>query len=227
MTVVRPSQVPYDKPLVSHDMLLRFIGVDLLGAAGPAAQVPSRVGDEQEAVLGETHPNGTAVNQAGSASDSIDVVDGTLDSTTGTTGGDTKAIGGGSDTVEALVNAGSALVIVVLMVLAFGVFWVVRKRSRRRKGSVSGSGLGHARRISVPIRGGDESEGPHELDELVGSGGRAYEDEEDDEERFGKSLRGEGKGKGRLRDEEEIFGLGGEDDSDDGEDLGGRKKRNE
>lgn len=35
--------------------------VDTLHAAGPAARVPSRIGQETEAVLGATHPNGTTI----------------------------------------------------------------------------------------------------------------------------------------------------------------------
>lgn len=42
-------------------LAVRFMQVDTLHAAGPAARVPSRIGKETEAVLGATHPNGTTI----------------------------------------------------------------------------------------------------------------------------------------------------------------------
>lgn len=43
-------------------MVLRFMGVDTLHAAGHAAVIPSRIGHETEAVLGPTRPDGSALN---------------------------------------------------------------------------------------------------------------------------------------------------------------------
>ncbi|GAA5861536.1 hypothetical protein JCM1840_005403 [Sporobolomyces johnsonii] len=145
--------VPYDQPLAAHDMFLRFIGVSLLSAAGPAAQVPSRIGNEQEAVLGSTHPNGTALDSsaaagAGAASGSggssparLDELDsaalagggagGGAGAGGGGGGGGAKALGGlgmGGTAFEGLVNASSALVLVLIMLGAFGTFLFVRKR---------------------------------------------------------------------------------------------------
>lgn len=37
--------VPFDAPLASHDMMLRFMNVSLLDAAGPLARIPSRIGE--------------------------------------------------------------------------------------------------------------------------------------------------------------------------------------
>ena len=180
--------VPYDQPLASHDMLLRFLNVDLLGAAGPAAQVPSRVGDEQEAVLGETHPNGTAVQ------DSAGGLAGALES-------GAAAVGATGSTLEALVNVGSAIVIIAVMGLALAIFLVFRRRmSRRRKAG---------RRVSTgrgqPVGDSTEEEGgQHELDELVGDDGKDYEESFADE-----------KGRRGRRDvEEEIFGVGDDDEED-------------
>jgi len=188
--------VPYDQPLASHDMVLRFLGVDLLGAAGPAAQVPSRVGDELEAVLGETHKNGTALAGVAPVSNAEKASAGLL---------------GTSQGLEAVVNAGSALVIVVVMALALGAALLVRRRLQRRGGLGGGakhvrvpSFGGHRRRTSLP-----REEGPHEMDELV-------EGEEDGWAMDGDE-KGSGKGKAPLQSEEEIFGLGDEDDED--EDL--------
>ena len=166
-------------------MLLRFLGVDLLGAAGPAAQVPSRVGNEQEAVLGETHPNGTAVGP-----DTILLPSDALDH---------------DSAVEALVNAGSAIVIIALLLLGFAIFYVVRRRIRRgNKGPI----LGHARGTSLG-RGQarrEEEDGPHELDELVVGGDYGAENFEEDRE--GNGRRGVG--------EDEVFGLGSDEDEEDG-----------
>ncbi|KAL8283118.1 hypothetical protein RQP46_005896 [Phenoliferia psychrophenolica] len=61
--------VPMDVPVAAHDMLLRFMGVDTLHAAGHAAKVPSRLGKETEAVLGATQPDGSTLkgNEAAAA----------------------------------------------------------------------------------------------------------------------------------------------------------------
>lgn len=173
-------------------MLLRFLGIDLLGAAGPAARVPSRVGDEQEAVLGETHPDGSIVVPVLSP-DFTPLIE------QSTKAADTKT--------EALVNAGSALFIIIIMLLAVLIYCVLKRRlggsgrGRGGKGSiVSGLGLGgggtNGGRSSMGRR--DEEAGnedPHELDQLV---------------------------KGA-----EIFGLGGSDDEDDDDEHeGGRKVKN-
>lgn len=179
--------VPYDQPLASHDMVLRFLGVNLLGAAGPAAQVPSRVGDELEAVLGETHRNGTAVGGVAPVSDEK-VSSGLLDTTQG---------------LEAVVNAGSALVIVVIMALALALAFFVRRRLSGRRLSAGGKhsrvGSGHRRRNSLP-----REEGPHELDELVGEEGYLDAD-----------AREKGKGRASLSGEE-IFDLGESSDEEEG-----------
>lgn len=66
--------VGFDLPVVSHDMMLRFMDVDLSSAAGPSAKIPSRVGnspgrelifggsakDMQNAIL----PNGETAQQS-------------------------------------------------------------------------------------------------------------------------------------------------------------------
>lgn len=36
--------VPYDRPHVTHDMILRFMGVDFSALTGGSAQIPSNVG---------------------------------------------------------------------------------------------------------------------------------------------------------------------------------------
>lgn len=185
--------VPYDQPLASHDMLVRFLNIDLLGAAGPAAQVPSRVGNEQEAVLGETHLNGTAVLGTSPSSSST-----LVDSAGGKLGLPTDALANES-AVEALVNAGSAMVIILLMLLAGAVFFCLRKRVKR---SIFGSGAASRRQSSGRRPGRDEEEA-NELEELV------------EREERGGSYRDDAKGKGRDLDRERVFSLGeGEEEED-------------
>lgn len=190
--------VPYDQPLASHDMLLRFLGVSLLGAAGPAAQVPSKVGDEQEAVLGETHPNGTAVTNGPGVALSGQ------DSETKEAGSSSASGGDGFEPFEALANVGSALIILALMAIGLFAFFMVRKRINRRRGP--GGALSHGRKASlgrgqaVPQESDD-----HELEELV---------EEDEEDFVDEDLGPDDKDR-RIRDEEaNVFGIGSDDEDD-------------
>lgn len=189
-------KVPYDKPVESHDMLLRFVGVNLLGAAGPAAQVPSKVGDEQEAVVGETHVNGTAVAP-------VLGEDKTSSSSTGT-----SSIFEG-DSFETIVNAGSAVVILLVMLLAIGIFICVRRRVASRKGPI----LGHGRSASLGrgqhVPTDDDENEPHELDELVVDGEYKDKSDREDYEPVKAHLNGSS-----LKANEEIFDVGAEEDDD-------------
>ncbi|KAM0793726.1 hypothetical protein ACM66B_001150 [Microbotryomycetes sp. NB124-2] len=231
--------VPYDVPLVAHDMLLRFVGVDLLGAAGPAAQVPSRVGDEQEAVLGETHPNGTAVAPSTSSGldnaldDSVDLKDGSSSTLDGS-GSSSSSIFHTSSTVETIANVGSALVIVALMALGLVVFFVVKRRISNRSGTGVGASPfgGHGRKRSTG-RGqavvGERREGEHELDELV----KGREDSSDDDEDLDRMEDVDlemGKKRSQPQERglsnEQIFDVGdSEDDETGGQDLGRSERR--
>lgn len=158
-------------------MLLRFLHIDLLGAAGPAARVPSRVGNELEAVLGSTHLNGSAV------------VVPSLDTSKG------DANGGSADgeMVEALVNAGSAVVIIGLMLLVLGVFFIVRRRMGGPAFLLGKSTAG--------IRSSRREEPSHELDELVD--GAEYGGDFEDEEAGRRGAGGE-----------VIFGVGSDDEEE-------------
>ncbi|PLW11484.1 hypothetical protein PCANC_03686 [Puccinia coronata f. sp. avenae] len=56
--------VPVDVPHAAHDMLLRFLEVDPLLAAGPVSSVSSQVGAEEHAgIVVKTHANGTVIGQ--------------------------------------------------------------------------------------------------------------------------------------------------------------------
>jgi carboxypeptidase D len=46
--------VPYDLPQASHDMMLRFMGVDLTQLASGSAKVPSKVGNDTKPGLQPT-----------------------------------------------------------------------------------------------------------------------------------------------------------------------------
>lgn len=61
MAILATDMVPIDEPLASHDMLLRFLAVDTLFAAGTAAVTPSTIGSETSSILAPTHPNGTTL----------------------------------------------------------------------------------------------------------------------------------------------------------------------
>ncbi|GAA6061343.1 hypothetical protein JCM10212_004824 [Sporobolomyces blumeae] len=194
--------VPYDQPLAAHDMFLRFVGVssEFLNAAGPAAQIPSRIGSEQEAVLGSTHPNGTSLNDLlssssggggagvdGSDSSVLGSIDGSMTEFDGA--GFEKGLGssGGSasssssyldrltgSTLEGLANASSAIVLVLIMVAAFGVFVVCRRRFARRNGKLRAGARGQGWGV---LGGGGaragSSRGKHARVESLGRGGGA------------------------------------------------------
>ena len=42
--------VPYDVPVVSHDMMLRFMGVNFSALTDGSARIPSKVGDEEKPI---------------------------------------------------------------------------------------------------------------------------------------------------------------------------------
>lgn len=219
-------------------MFLRFIGVsdEFLNAAGPAATIPSRIGSEREAVLGSTHPNGTALGDTLANSDSsldpekLIGSDGTLLGGKGATEGMTGSA------IEGLVNASSAIVLVFIMLIALGGFLFFRRRYGSRNkftrreggwgalGGVTGGGSrGKHSRVESLGRGGgmglggvageSTEEEEQELDELMKSRRRA-EIEEDEEDRIEGKGKGKGKGKSRIGNESEIFDLGAEEDDE-------------
>ncbi|GAA5923503.1 uncharacterized protein JCM15063_003667 [Sporobolomyces koalae] len=235
--------VPYDQPLAAHDMFLRFIGVadEFLNAAGPAATIPSRIGSEREAVLGSTHPNGTAIgdialgSQAGSHE--LDKVGNAAGDKDGGTLGDLNGTA-----IEGLVNASSAIVLVLIMLVAVGGFVFFRRKfssrnkfSRREGGGWGalgdvvargghskrhsradslgrGSGMGLGRGVHIETE--DDGDEEQELDELMKSRRKGqFHDDIDEEGR----IEGQGKGKGKARavNESEIFDLGAEEDEED------------
>ena len=154
------------------------MNTDFISAAGSAARIPSRIGEEQEAVIGTTHPNGTALAlDAGDMSEStlLNDVDG---------GGSTSAGSGATALRETYYNVGSAAVVVLLLAAVAAIFFCLRARVRkdsagqlappyesnstgsrkrrsaqhsRKSGSMSSSGRGSKRTSR------DQYEEPHEV----------------------------------------------------------------
>jgi carboxypeptidase D len=105
-------------PLVAHDMLLRFMNTDFMSAAGSAARVPSRIGAEQEAVIGTTSPNGTAIK----ADDSTGTIPALDASSTALAA---------QNSLTAYYNAGSAAVLLFLLAAVAAIFFCLRSKLRK------------------------------------------------------------------------------------------------
>jgi carboxypeptidase D len=200
-------KVPFDVPLVAHDMLLRFQRVDVLSAVGPAAQVPSRVGDEPETVILPTQPiadDDMSGSPGAGGGNSSDV---NAPGTSPTAGGSR-----GDSIKEAYYNAGSAALILVIIFAGLALFVWLRSRAaakangggggfmsgfrsdpvalprrRRKKGTGDasardGDGDGASSRRRLWGRGEAEEGEPQELDELVRGDGTADDIEDDDDD---------------------------------------------
>lgn len=62
--------VPYDVPVVAHDMMLRFMGVDFSRLAGGSATlVPSAVGNNLKPISGSVESGGNGSSGSGGASE--------------------------------------------------------------------------------------------------------------------------------------------------------------
>ncbi|VDB97159.1 unnamed protein product [Peniophora sp. CBMAI 1063] len=118
--------VGFDAPIVSHDMLLRFIGANLTALADGAARIPSSLGSNSRPLLGEAASDRTAEKGASGAP--------------ATTPEQDKA------RWEAYYNAGSAALVLVLVILAVGTFFWCRVRRRRSAG------------VALSQRAGEEEE---------------------------------------------------------------------
>ncbi|KAK4058022.1 Cell death protease [Microbotryomycetes sp. JL221] len=122
---------------------IRFMQVDTLHAAGSAARLPSRLGNETEAVLGATHPNGTTIKEVEQAlkdltsdSDTVDVNDnmGFNDGKDeSTTTGSTDEQGFDKDH-ELMYGPRRTAVLFLLIVSVVVLLWVILKwRAHKRK----------------------------------------------------------------------------------------------
>jgi carboxypeptidase D len=197
-------------------MLLRFMNTDFLSAAGGAAQVPSRIGSETEAIVGPIHANGTALAPSapgGGGVLSSEPLDASLE---------VEAVGSGAEAVrQAYYNAGSAALLVLLVLACAAIFLCLRARTRRDgSGGVGGDmlPLEDARRPTSGTAGRSRrrhrkgalslastvSEGPHELDELVVDRPEDDEDDDEDDDRPKYTPRGQPKSVPRN---EELFSV--------------------
>lgn len=166
--------VPFDKPVETHDMMLRFMGVDLLAAAGPSARIPSRLGDEKDRMVLIGGGGGTEKDER----PMIPGVD-----------GKTEAEVAEEAKWAAYYNAGSAALIVLILLVGAGACVLLRLRRRSRA-------------FALPERR-DEN---HELEHLVVDGG---------EDRYSDEATGSRKQSDALEaQEQEIFDVGDESDDE-------------
>ncbi|KDQ08864.1 hypothetical protein BOTBODRAFT_179499 [Botryobasidium botryosum FD-172 SS1] len=103
--------VPYDVPHVSHDMMLRFMGVDFSALAGGTAHIPSSVGEDVKPIISAVGPPANPPPPETSPSEGAK---------------DDPAVW------DAYYNAGSAALALLLIGLALGGFFYFRSRSKRK-----------------------------------------------------------------------------------------------
>ncbi|KAH9817334.1 putative carboxypeptidase KEX1 precursor [Melampsora americana] len=108
---------PYDVPLVAQDMILRFLNLDVLDAAGPAANVSSGIGTEPETILHRVHLNNTLLETISSSESLPPSVPNTLGNTLSTDSN--------------YYNASSAGIIIVMLGGALGLLFLWRRKLRR------------------------------------------------------------------------------------------------
>jgi len=108
--------VPYDFPQVSHDMMLRFMGVDITQLASGSAKVPSKVGNDTKPALKPT------------------TIDKVVSEPTATKTSSEKSPEQDKAMWEAYYNAGSAALSLIVIGLIVGLFILCRQRRRSRAG---------------------------------------------------------------------------------------------
>lgn len=119
--------VPYDVPVVAHDMMLRFMGVNFSAIADGSARIPSKVGDEEKpiATVIDSQKDSNAAGPPGKSPEQD------------------KAMWEGlymfwnsfsqSNVISAYYNAGSAALVLLLIALAVGLFLFCRRKRRISK----------------------------------------------------------------------------------------------
>ena len=117
----------YDQPHAAHDMILRFMGMNFSAITDGTARVPSSVGDDEKPSFIESKPASAAPTQSTAKTPEQD-----------------KAMWEGNDEIStdlrtlthshvAYYNAGSAAIVLVLIVAALGtVFWCRLRKQRLR-----------------------------------------------------------------------------------------------
>ena len=122
---------PHDLPHVTHDMILRFMGVNFSSVTDGSATIPSSVGDDVKPIFvpddqkstpppagAGKSPEQDKAMWEGKPAFILDIATGMLIAPT------------------AYYNAGSAALVLLLIFLAIGIFFWCRIRSRRRVSQV-------------------------------------------------------------------------------------------
>ncbi|UZJ57061.1 hypothetical protein CBS101457_006381 [Exobasidium rhododendri] len=195
--------VGFDKPIQAHDMMLRFMGVDLIAAAGPSARIPSRLDGEKDRLVVLGGGLGTT------ATDDRPMIPGV--------DGKSEAQVAEEAKWAAYYNAGSAALIVLLLLVGCGVHVLLRlrRKARSQRGDI---GLGAT-----------EDGGGHELDRFIVRDGSREEEDTYSDETYRQSTTNLAGGRVSRRhdsaqrdtDNEEIFDVGNV--SDDGEEVSPRR----
>lgn len=107
---------PYDVPFVAQDMILRFLNLDVLDAAGPAANISSGIGKEPETVLHRVHLNNTLLDTSSSSQSLPPSIPNQI---------------GGTSTDSNYYNASSAGIIIFMLAGALGMLFLWRRKLRR------------------------------------------------------------------------------------------------
>jgi len=98
---------PFDVPHVTHDMMLRFMGVNFSAIVDGSAKIPSSIGTDTKPIFGETDAQSTSIVMPGKNPQQD------------------KAMW------EAYYNAGSATLVLILIFIAIGIFiWYRIRRNR-------------------------------------------------------------------------------------------------
>jgi carboxypeptidase D len=186
--------VGFDVPHVSHDMILRFMGVDFSAFTNGTARIPSAIGENRKPSVVFAQPDASA---------------------TAPSAGKTKTPEMDKAMWEAYYNAGSAALVLLLVLVAIAVFfWCRRRRARSARAGITlprGGGADDEEE-SIPLSrsvqdGHDTPErAPSRMNGSSSGNGNAYHDAADT--RVGMTK--EGKGKGRAQ--EAIFDVGSDDE---------------
>ncbi|CBQ73866.1 related to KEX1 protein precursor [Sporisorium reilianum SRZ2] len=166
--------VGVDKPIESHDMMVRFMGIDYMKVAGPNALIPSRVGNEPDRIL--VTGGGGGVAEIGK--DGSRVIPGS---------GKTEGEVAEEARWRAYYDAGSFALMILLVAVGVGTWLLLRSRKRRRMDR-NRIGRGGALRLATTTEFGGASTDTtaaangdnHELERLVG--GKHAQDDDDVEE---------------------------------------------
>ncbi|KAI8458931.1 putative carboxypeptidase KEX1 precursor [Phakopsora pachyrhizi] len=126
---------PYDVPYASQDMLIRFLGIDLLSAAGAGASVSSRVGVQPETLISRIKLNGSKVELPGILSSKLMMKSdpNQLDPSSSNANSEKKI-------EESYYNLSSVGVFLILVGSVIGLSYLFRRRLRKQRvGDFAGS----------------------------------------------------------------------------------------